>query len=109
MQSIMQENYSLPNTTTLLQQLDTIDNAACGWTRFMSKVSCEKTKEAQREKKRSSNVYYEKKKETYLIENTQEYKLIHHNLWFTQGAQMSLLSFSNVGFCNAVGCVSVPK
>ncbi|XP_075902997.1 ATP-binding cassette sub-family A member 2 [Nelusetta ayraudi] len=39
MQSIMQENYSLPNTTTLLQQLDTIDNAACGWTRFMSKVS----------------------------------------------------------------------
>lgn len=68
MQSIMQENYSLPNTTTLLQQLDTIDNAACGWTRFMSKVSCEKTKEAQREKN-----YYEKKKEMYLIENTQEY------------------------------------
>ncbi|XP_028297042.1 ATP-binding cassette sub-family A member 2-like isoform X2 [Gouania willdenowi] len=31
--------YSLPNTSTLLGQLDTIDNAACGWTRFMSKVS----------------------------------------------------------------------
>lgn len=39
MQSIVEQNYSLPNTTTLLQQLDTIDNAACGWTRFMSKVS----------------------------------------------------------------------
>uniref|UniRef100_A0A3B4XA03 ATP-binding cassette sub-family A member 2 n=1 Tax=Seriola lalandi dorsalis TaxID=1841481 RepID=A0A3B4XA03_SERLL len=32
-------NYSLPNTSTLLEQLDTIDNAACGWTHFMSKVS----------------------------------------------------------------------
>uniref|UniRef100_A0A8C5B4G6 ATP-binding cassette, sub-family A (ABC1), member 2 n=1 Tax=Gadus morhua TaxID=8049 RepID=A0A8C5B4G6_GADMO len=32
-------NYTLPNTTTLVEQLDTIDNAACGWTRFMSKVS----------------------------------------------------------------------
>ncbi|XP_068617160.1 ATP-binding cassette sub-family A member 2 [Brachionichthys hirsutus] len=32
-------NYTLPSTATLLEQLDTIDNAACGWTRFMSKVS----------------------------------------------------------------------
>lgn len=39
MQSIAEQNYTLPNTTALLQQLDTIDNAACGWTRFMSKVS----------------------------------------------------------------------
>uniref|UniRef100_A0A3Q0S7A0 ATP-binding cassette sub-family A member 2 n=1 Tax=Amphilophus citrinellus TaxID=61819 RepID=A0A3Q0S7A0_AMPCI len=39
MQSLMEGNYSLPNTSTLLEQLDTIDNAACGWTRFMSKVS----------------------------------------------------------------------
>lgn len=35
----MEGNYTLPNTSTLLEQLDTIDNAACGWTRFMSKVS----------------------------------------------------------------------
>lgn len=52
MQSILEQNYSLPNTTTLLQQLDTIDNAACGWTRFMSKVSREETEE-----KSSSGVY----------------------------------------------------
>ncbi|XP_029685458.1 ATP-binding cassette sub-family A member 2-like isoform X3 [Takifugu rubripes] len=38
-QGLMEGNYSLPNTSTLLEQLDTIDNAACGWTRFMSKVS----------------------------------------------------------------------
>ncbi|XP_053182105.1 ATP-binding cassette sub-family A member 2 isoform X5 [Scomber japonicus] len=38
-QGLMEANYSLPNTSTLLEQLDTIDNAACGWTRFMSKVS----------------------------------------------------------------------
>lgn len=37
-QGLMEGNYSLPNTSTLLEQLDTIDNAACGWTRFMSKV-----------------------------------------------------------------------
>lgn len=39
LQGLMEGNYSLPNTSTLLEQLDTIDNAACGWTRFMSKVS----------------------------------------------------------------------
>uniref|UniRef100_A0A671VQ68 ATP-binding cassette sub-family A member 2 n=1 Tax=Sparus aurata TaxID=8175 RepID=A0A671VQ68_SPAAU len=39
MQGLMEGNYSLPNTSTLLEQLDTIDNAACGWSRFMSKVS----------------------------------------------------------------------
>ncbi|XP_015259030.1 PREDICTED: ATP-binding cassette sub-family A member 2-like [Cyprinodon variegatus] len=38
-QTLMMGNYSLPNTSALLEQLDTIDNAACGWTRFMSKVS----------------------------------------------------------------------
>ncbi|XP_031807821.1 ATP-binding cassette sub-family A member 2 isoform X3 [Sarcophilus harrisii] len=32
-------NFSLPNASVLLQQLDTIDNAACGWIQFMSKVS----------------------------------------------------------------------
>uniref|UniRef100_A0A8C3NL32 ATP-binding cassette sub-family A member 2 n=1 Tax=Geospiza parvula TaxID=87175 RepID=A0A8C3NL32_GEOPR len=32
-------NFSLPNASILLQQLDTIDNAACGWVRFMAKVS----------------------------------------------------------------------
>lgn len=74
----------------------------------MSKVSCEKTKEAKREKN-ALPVSTMRKKEMYLIENTQEYKLIHHNLLVTQGAQISLLSFSNVGFCNAVECVSVPK
>lgn len=39
MQGLMEGNYTLPNTSTLLEQLETIDNAACGWTRFMSKVS----------------------------------------------------------------------
>ncbi|KAM9858193.1 ATP-binding cassette sub-family A member 2 [Aulostomus maculatus] len=39
MQRVMEANYSLPNTSALLEQLDTIDNAACGWTRFMSKVN----------------------------------------------------------------------
>lgn len=39
MQSLMEGTYSLPNTSILLEQLDTIDNAACGWTHFMSKVS----------------------------------------------------------------------
>ncbi|XP_064325110.1 ATP-binding cassette sub-family A member 2 isoform X7 [Phalacrocorax carbo] len=32
-------NFSLPNASILLQQLDTIDNAACGWVHFMAKVS----------------------------------------------------------------------
>uniref|UniRef100_A0A8C6Z1F5 ATP-binding cassette sub-family A member 2 n=1 Tax=Nothoprocta perdicaria TaxID=30464 RepID=A0A8C6Z1F5_NOTPE len=32
-------NFSLPNASVLLQQLDTIDNAACGWVHFMDKVS----------------------------------------------------------------------
>ncbi|GCB61728.1 hypothetical protein scyTo_0007097, partial [Scyliorhinus torazame] len=32
-------NFSMPNSSTLIQQLDTIDNAACGWIQFMSKVS----------------------------------------------------------------------
>ncbi|KAM8934426.1 ATP-binding cassette sub-family A member 2 isoform 1-T1 [Pelodytes ibericus] len=36
---VLATNFTMPNATTLLQQLDTIDNAACGWTRFMSKVS----------------------------------------------------------------------
>lgn len=31
-------NFSLPNASILLQQLDTIDNAACGWVHFMAKV-----------------------------------------------------------------------
>ncbi|MEQ2172220.1 hypothetical protein GOODEAATRI_018844, partial [Goodea atripinnis] len=39
MQALMMGNYTFPNTSTLLEQLETIDNAACGWTRFMSKVS----------------------------------------------------------------------
>uniref|UniRef100_A0A4W4H9Z9 ATP-binding cassette sub-family A member 2 n=1 Tax=Electrophorus electricus TaxID=8005 RepID=A0A4W4H9Z9_ELEEL len=38
-ESLLQENFTLPNTSSLLEQLDTIDNAACGWTQFMSKVS----------------------------------------------------------------------
>ncbi|KAM8886615.1 ATP-binding cassette sub-family A member 2 [Spinachia spinachia] len=38
-QGLMEGNYTLPNISTLLGQLDTIDNAACGWTRFMAKVS----------------------------------------------------------------------
>lgn len=61
MQSIMEQNYSLPNTTTLLQQLDTIDNAACGWTRFMSKVS-------RVTNTNTSNTI--RQKEIYLMENT---------------------------------------
>ncbi|NWR80295.1 ABCA2 protein, partial [Centropus unirufus] len=32
-------NFSLPNASILLQQLDSIDNAACGWVHFMAKVS----------------------------------------------------------------------
>lgn len=36
--NFMESNLSLANTSTLLQQLDTIDNAACGWIQFMSKV-----------------------------------------------------------------------
>lgn len=35
---LRQDNFSLPNSSALLQQLDTIDNAACGWIQFMSKV-----------------------------------------------------------------------
>ncbi|XP_063792321.1 ATP-binding cassette sub-family A member 2 [Pseudophryne corroboree] len=35
----LSSNFTALNASTLLQQLDTIDNAACGWTRFMSKVS----------------------------------------------------------------------
>uniref|UniRef100_A0A2K5DK59 ATP-binding cassette sub-family A member 2 n=1 Tax=Aotus nancymaae TaxID=37293 RepID=A0A2K5DK59_AOTNA len=37
--ALRQDNFSLPSGTALLQQLDTIDNAACGWIQFMSKVS----------------------------------------------------------------------
>ncbi|KAM5330692.1 ATP-binding cassette sub-family A member 2 isoform 2-T2 [Glossophaga mutica] len=37
--ALRQGNFSLPNGSVLLQQLDTIDNAACGWIQFMSKVS----------------------------------------------------------------------
>ncbi|XP_035878364.1 ATP-binding cassette sub-family A member 2 isoform X3 [Phyllostomus discolor] len=37
--ALRQSNFSLPNGSALLQQLDTIDNAACGWIQFMSKVS----------------------------------------------------------------------
>lgn len=36
--ALRQDNFSLPNGSALLQQLDTIDNAACGWIQFMSKV-----------------------------------------------------------------------
>ncbi|XP_075690662.1 ATP-binding cassette sub-family A member 2 [Rhinoderma darwinii] len=36
---VLSSNFTALNVSTLLQQLDTIDNAACGWTRFMSKVS----------------------------------------------------------------------
>uniref|UniRef100_A0A6Q2WRL3 ATP-binding cassette sub-family A member 2 n=1 Tax=Esox lucius TaxID=8010 RepID=A0A6Q2WRL3_ESOLU len=39
LRGLLEDNFTLPNTTTLLEQLDTIDNAACGWTHFMSKVS----------------------------------------------------------------------
>ncbi|XP_039714844.1 ATP-binding cassette sub-family A member 2 isoform X2 [Pteropus medius] len=37
--ALLQDNFSLPSGSALLQQLDTIDNAACGWIQFMSKVS----------------------------------------------------------------------
>jgi ATP-binding cassette subfamily A (ABC1) protein 2 len=37
----LRQDFSLPNGTALLQQLDTIDNAACGWIQFMSKVGWE--------------------------------------------------------------------
>uniref|UniRef100_A0A8C9F1S3 ATP-binding cassette sub-family A member 2 n=1 Tax=Pavo cristatus TaxID=9049 RepID=A0A8C9F1S3_PAVCR len=37
--SFLNGNFSLPNASVLLQQLDTIDNAACGWVHFMAKVS----------------------------------------------------------------------
>ncbi|GCC24766.1 hypothetical protein chiPu_0003168 [Chiloscyllium punctatum] len=37
--NFLNSNFSMPNSSTLLQQLDTIDNAACGWIQFMSKVS----------------------------------------------------------------------
>lgn len=37
--NFMDSNFSLTNASLLLQQLDTIDNAACGWIQFMSKVS----------------------------------------------------------------------
>ncbi|KAK2502159.1 hypothetical protein MC885_015949 [Smutsia gigantea] len=37
--ALRQDNFSLPSGSALLQQLDTIDNAACGWIQFMSKVS----------------------------------------------------------------------
>ncbi|MBN3299367.1 ABCA2 protein, partial [Amia calva] len=37
--SLVAGNFTLPDAQTLLEQLDTIDNAACGWTSFMSKVS----------------------------------------------------------------------
>ncbi|XP_012576614.1 PREDICTED: ATP-binding cassette sub-family A member 2, partial [Condylura cristata] len=37
--ALRRDNFSLPNGSALLQQLDTIDNAACGWIQFMSKVS----------------------------------------------------------------------
>lgn len=36
--ALRQDNFSLPSGSALLQQLDTIDNAACGWIQFMSKV-----------------------------------------------------------------------
>ncbi|XP_044162592.1 ATP-binding cassette sub-family A member 2 isoform X1 [Bufo gargarizans] len=39
LRAVLSSNFTALNASTLLQQLDTIDNAACGWTRFMSKVS----------------------------------------------------------------------
>jgi len=45
MNSLLEENFTLPNTTTLLEQLHTIDNAACGWTNFMAKVRRRKPEE----------------------------------------------------------------
>lgn len=41
-QGLLEGNYNFPNTSALLEQLDTIDNAACGWSRFMSKVGVRK-------------------------------------------------------------------
>lgn len=38
LRSFIDSNFSLPNASALLQQLDTIDNAACGWIQFMAKV-----------------------------------------------------------------------
>uniref|UniRef100_A0AAV2MPG3 ATP-binding cassette sub-family A member 2 n=1 Tax=Knipowitschia caucasica TaxID=637954 RepID=A0AAV2MPG3_KNICA len=37
--SLTKGNYSVPDRSTLLQQLDIIDNAACQWNLFMDKVS----------------------------------------------------------------------
>ncbi|XP_068513424.1 ATP-binding cassette sub-family A member 2 isoform X8 [Anas acuta] len=39
LRNLLNGNFSLPNASVLLQQLDTIDNAACGWVHFMAKVS----------------------------------------------------------------------
>nr|XP_047910610.1 ATP-binding cassette sub-family A member 2 isoform X5 [Anser cygnoides] len=39
LRNFLNGNFSLPNASVLLQQLDTIDNAACGWVHFMAKVS----------------------------------------------------------------------
>lgn len=36
--NLLNGNFSLPNASVLIQQLDTIDNAACGWVHFMAKV-----------------------------------------------------------------------
>lgn len=36
--SFLNGSFSLPNASVLLQQLDAIDNAACGWVHFMAKV-----------------------------------------------------------------------
>lgn len=38
LRNFLNGNFSLPNASVLLQQLDTIDNAACGWVHFMAKV-----------------------------------------------------------------------
>uniref|UniRef100_H3CEJ3 ATP-binding cassette sub-family A member 2 n=1 Tax=Tetraodon nigroviridis TaxID=99883 RepID=H3CEJ3_TETNG len=38
-EALLEGSSSLSNTSRLLQQLDAIDNAACGWSRFMAKVS----------------------------------------------------------------------
>uniref|UniRef100_A0A8B9GZR9 ATP-binding cassette, sub-family A (ABC1), member 2 n=1 Tax=Astyanax mexicanus TaxID=7994 RepID=A0A8B9GZR9_ASTMX len=39
--SLLQENFTLPNISTLLEQLDTIDNAACVWL-FVCTIYCPK-------------------------------------------------------------------
>lgn len=39
LRDFLDSNFSLTNASVLLQQLDTIDNAACGWIQFMSKVA----------------------------------------------------------------------